>query len=405
MGSLIAGACTPATNGAPTQATPTPTVDADGPAPLPAAMKTMPVPGRDGARTHLLALRHAPEAARMQVLPLRIGSVGLEISAEVERPALARPDWEGRFTAVVGHGGGPVWASAEPDGAGWQVVLHTMGATDPRKIAAPLRPAALHVAGSGVVVGADNTIGWIDLSVEAPTWQEIHRRPDMKFKAYDLFVRSSEWLIAIDDEIMPMYADSFGLGAGDRPVHAAGWSLPGVINGHYTFAALARGGARDGVLFTVSPYGIMDGNGQDLAALRISGDVLAADAKVTLNSTRLEDPPVLEEHVSRQTGRPEKLAAGTDFTEWRGLALHGDRALLAAGTRGLLVVPQVFTPDTKATVVAVGGECRDVLVADERTWVLVGGATNAIVELAWDAAGAHERGRTALAGSWDRLVR
>lgn len=396
-------ACTPATNGAPTQATPTPSADAV--APLPAATRTLSVSSRDAARTHLLALRHAPEAARMQLLPLRIGSVGLEISGEVERPALARPDWAGHHAAVVGHGGGPVWASAEPDGAGWQVVLHTMGARDPREVAAPLRPAALHMAGAGLVVGADNTVGWIDLSVEAPTWREIHRRPDMRFKAYDLFVRASDWLIAIDDEVMPMYADSFGLGEGDRPAHAAGWSLPGVINGHYTFAALARGGPRDGVLFTVSPYGIIDGNGQDLAALRIVGDVLAADEKVTLNATRLEDPPVLEEHVSRRTNKPEKLAAGTDYTPWRGLALHGDRVLLAAGTRGLLVVPQSFTPDTKATVVAVGGECRDVLVADERTWVLVGGETNAIVELTWDAAGAHERGRTALAGSYDRLVR
>ena len=44
--------------------------------------------------------------------------------------------------------------------------------------------------------------------------------------------------------------------------------------------------------------------GQDLAALKIAGDALAFDAKVTLNSTRLADPPVLEEHVSRQTRKP-----------------------------------------------------------------------------------------------------
>lgn len=398
---MLAGACTQATSTPATQEVPTPEPAA---MPLPPAIST-PVPGRGGGpRTHVLALRHVPEAGRLQVLPLRIGSVGFEVSAEVERPALPRTDWEGRYSAVLGHDGGTTWASAEPDGQGWQVVVHTIGKPETRTVAAPLRPAALHVVGSAVIAGADNTIGWIDLAAPTLAWQEIHRRPDMKFKAYDLFVRDAEWLIAIDDEVMPMYADSFAVDDRGKPTHARGWSLPGIINGHYTHAALARSGARDGVLFTVTPYGIMDGNGQDLAALKITGDVLAFDAKVTLNSTRLSDPPVLEEHVSRETRQPEKLAAGTGYTPWRGLALHDGRVLLAAGTRGLLVLPQVFTPDTKATVVAVGDECRDVLVADGRTWVLVGGGENAVVELGWDAGAAKERGRTRLAGSYERFV-
>jgi len=398
---MLAGACTQATSTPATQEVPTPEPAA---MPLPPAIST-PVPGRGGGpRTHVLALRHVPEAGRLQVLPLRIGSVGFEVSAEVERPALPRTDWEGHYSAVLGHDGGTTWASAEPDGQGWQVVVHTIGKPETRTVAAPLRPAALHVVGSAVIAGADNTIGWIDLAAPTLAWQEIHRRPDMKFKAYDLFVRDAEWLIAIDDEVMPMYADSFAVDDRGKPTHARGWSLPGIINGHYTHAALARSGARDGVLFTVTPYGIMDGNGQDLAALRITGDVLAFDAKVTLNSTRLSDPPVLEEHVSRETRQPEKLAAGTGYTPWRGLALHDGRVLLAAGTRGLLVLPQVFTPDTKATVVAVGDECRDVLVADGRTWVLVGGGENAVVELGWDAGAAKERGRTRLAGSYERFV-
>lgn len=399
---MLAGACTQATS---TPPTPEPTTPA-GPevAPLPGAIKA-PVMGRDAARTHLLALRHTHEAGRLQVLPLRIGSVGLEVAKEIDRPAQPRTDWEGHYAAVVGHDGGVTWASGEPDGTGWQVVVHTIGGAETRTVAAPLRPAALHVVGGAVVAGADNTIGWIDIAAEGLAWREIHRRPDMRFKAYDLFARAGEWLIAIDDEVMPMYADSFSVDEAGRLTHTQGWSLPGIINGHYTHAALARSGARDGVLFAVLPYGIMDGDGQDLAALKIAGDVLAFDQKVTLNSTRMTDPPVLEEHVSRRTQEPEKLVAGAEFTAWRGLALHEGRVLLAAGTRGLLVLPQVFTPDTKATAVVVGEECRDVLVADGRTWVLVGGRESAVVELAWDGDAAKVRGKTALAGSYERFVR
>jgi hypothetical protein len=367
----------------------------------------------DPPRTHLLLLRHTDDAPELDVLPLALPAAGTPTLLPSHRlPALPRADWPGHYVAIATHGGQAAWAHAGGREGAWTLVRRDADSATPAP-AIPIGatiPAAMHMAGDVVMIGAGNTIGTVDLAADPPRWQALHRRPDMQFKAYDLFARAGEWLVAIDDEVMPMYADTFTLDATGHATHRAAWELPGVINGHYGAAVLGRTGPADGTLWVVASYGIMDGHGQDLAALAIQGDALQTKPDVILNSHPLDDPPVLEEHVSRHTGKPEKLALGTDFTPWTGLARFAPasgpaRLLLAAGPRGLLLVPERFGPTTRAEGIDVGGECADVWVDGERVLVLVAGPAPAVLELRPTATGLAPGLRLPLPVTYHRFVR
>lgn len=367
----------------------------------------------DPPRTHLVLLRHADTSPDVDALPLRLSTDPPALLPTQRTRALARTDWPGHYTAVTAHDGGSWWVSAGGDRDAWTLVQHGLG-YDESKRALGLQtttPAAMHVVGSVVYVGAGNTVSMVDLSATDPRLEQVHQRPDMQFKAYDLFARAGEWLVAIDDEVMPMYADAFTLDASGRATHRAAWSLPGVINGHYDAAVLGRRGPGfDGTLWMVAGYGVMDGHGQDLAALAIEDHALKVGPEVTINSRVMEDPPVLEEHVSRETGKPEKLAFGSDYTPWTGLArvvppAGPARLLLAAGARGLLVLPEAFGPSTRAEAIDVGGECADVLVDGDRVRVLVGGPAPALLELSATATGLEPGPRLSLPAAYQRFVR
>jgi hypothetical protein len=398
---LCLGGCTPGTgsptseNSAPEKAEAPPPVVASGRHPV-ATPRTEPSQAWvERPRSHLLLLRHTDTSAEIDVLPLRVATDPPAPLSALRVPALPRSDWPGHYVAVAAHGRGQRWVHAGGSEGAWTLVERDLEPkTPPRElpIGATI-PAAMHMVGETVFIGAGNVVGTVELDTKAPRFSVLHERPDMKFKAYDLFARTGEWLVAIDDEVVPMYADAFTLDADGRATHRAGWELPGVINGHYDAAVLGRSGAGfDGTLWVVASYGIMDGHGQDLAALAIRDHALGVGPDVTLNSHVMEDPPVLEEHVSRETGKPEKLAFGRDYTPWTGLArvtpAEGPaRILLAAGPRGLLLLPEGFGPTTRAEAVDVGGECADVLVDGERVLVLVAGPAPALLELRPTATG------------------
>jgi hypothetical protein len=143
-------------------------------------------------------------------------------------------------------------------------------------------------------------------------------------------------------------------------------------------------------------YGIMDGSGHDLAALPLEGGKTKHDGELVLNSTASTDPPVLEEHIDRGSGKPTKIVAGTEVTTWTGVELVGEgdarRILLPAGARGLLAIPPKFTPETKA---------EDAKVDGARVFVLTG---KQLVELKWAESKATEVVRVELPDTFDRIV-
>ncbi|MCA9706366.1 MAG: hypothetical protein KDK70_11000 [Myxococcales bacterium] len=334
--------------------------------------------------SHLLAVHHDDTRASARTTAVELATPGPVAGDERSWPALPLERWPGHFTFPASHDGGPHYAVARPDGERFSLVWAAVGdaAADRTVDLGPRAPAALLVAGTHVLAGIDNIVGEADFEPPVPTFRELHTRPEMpRGKAYDLLTRTGDWVIAIDDIVMPIYADGLRLGPGGRARHEVGFELPGAINGTYRYAALHRTGPDTGVLYAIVSYGIMDGSGQDLARLPVEGGRTTSGFELILNSGG--HPNVLEEHVDRGTGKPTALTAGSTFTPWTGLALLEDPAglrhvLLAAGARGLLVLDPEVGPTTKAETIELGGPCYDVRAVGARVFALVEGA---VVEL------------------------
>nr|AYM53136.1 hypothetical protein [Pseudenhygromyxa salsuginis] len=342
-------------------------------------------PWRERTRTHLLLRRHGPKMTTADYVAVTIGDT-LEASPPLTSTATPLAFWPDHFASRAAHDGRNHFVIATGDAAPWQLRRHELGAdgtvqvTDTVEIGEVV-PAALHLVGDQLFMGQDNAVIRIDFAGPQPQRTEVHRRPDMIYKAYDLFVRDLEWLLAIDDEVVPIYAESLGLHQGAAPVREAGWELPGAINGHYYAGVLARRpghahGERNGTLYVLVSYGIMDGNGQDLAALPIRDGALTVEPELIINGGGRSKLPVLEEHVDRGSGEPRTLLAGAAFSPWRALARYlsadgRETLLLCAGPRDILAVPADFDGDSKASIVEIDGDCLDLLVDDGRIWALV----------------------------------
>lgn len=332
---------------------------------------------RDGAR--YFALRLSPRGAKV-----------LGEAAEVEGVAVNRYT----YLTPAAHAGGETWISGEPvEEGGFQLVLRDVsGKRLASHFLGEVAPAALHALGGKVaVVGQGNRVCRVDFSASPPRYETVLERPKMRpGKAYDLFARAGEWLIAIDDVVMPIYGDTFKVGRDRKLTHEEALTLPGVINGSYRLLSLVTRGPRDGTLYAYAPYHIMSGRGHDLAALDFAQGKGTWDPDAVLqNSAR--DPVVLEEHEGQRGNR----IAGEAVTPWTGLTYVPERKqlLAAAGKRGLLAIPAPFSAQTKAEALGFA-PCLDVARVGGRLWVLLGGAEPALLEL--DPTTAKERGRTAL---------
>ncbi|HBP21630.1 MAG TPA: hypothetical protein DEA08_28080, partial [Planctomycetes bacterium] len=261
-------------------------------------------------------------------------------------------------------------------------------------------PAALHaLSGKVAVVGQGNKVCRVDFGASPPSYETVLERPKMRpGKAYDLFARAGEWLIAVDDVVLPIYGDTFKVGRDLKLTHEEALNLPGVINGSYALLSLVREGRRDGTLYAYAPYHIMSGRGHDLAALRFAKGKGTWDPDAVLQNSE-RDPVVLEEHK----GQRGNLIAGKTLTPWTGLTYVAERKqlLAAAGERGLLAIPAPFTAKTQATSLG-HAPCLDVAATEGRLWVLQGGEKPALVEL--DPKTCEERARTPLPVACNQLL-
>jgi hypothetical protein len=244
------------------------------------------------------------------------------------------------------------------------------------QLGVPAFPAALRVVKDALYVGMSGSFGWIDLAAPKPTYVELVKREGFAHKPYDRFAREGDRLLAIDDEVVPMYADWYSIDGAGKPVkRLADWTLPSIINGHYMKAALLPTGAgNDFTLYLIGWYGVLSGDGQVLISVPIKNDQLVFDKNITLPN-RDGRLAVLVEHEARKGGnRKDELLAGDKLTLWHDLAIarRPNKILLAALGRGLMVVPAKFGPRSKdVEVIDLGGEVWAVRAHGERLLALV----------------------------------
>ena len=389
------------------------------PSPLPAPVKAVtPAAGIAAlADGWVLLERHEATSGTAAYRAVFVGAGGagpVRVGEEIERPALARADWPGHVRAVVAFDGGRfalAEAVATPSGERSRVVVERVDGARAAPLSVDLAdvvPTALHVARQTLFVGAIGRVGVVDLGAAPPVVRDVVTRAGDFRKPYDLFVREGDVLLAIDDEVTPVFADLFRLDARGAPTRLADLRLPPMINGHYRAAALAPDGPEAWTAYAVLPFGIIDGSGQLLATLHLRGGRVEPGEDVVLNQTGSR-PGVLEEFVPRGSpSGPPRLLVGSQITDFRGVAVAptATRVLVAADGRGLLAVPPTLVETTRPEVIDVGDACRDVLRVGDRVLALVAtGTAGALVVLEANAAAVTVVARHDLPRGYDRFVR
>lgn len=343
----------------------------------------------DPAGRHWLAIAHdnTSKTARVHAIDLGDGDKDGTNSKLGNFEAMTQANWPGHYrTLATSDGTRWVWgqSAGTDDDLTYSLVVRS-GTTVEREIElGSVEPTGLHLIGDVLFIGSRGAaVQMVDLSAANSPLTDVVRRQHHPSKGYDVFAQSGNYLLAIDDVVMPMYADWFEMTpAGMRRL--GDWNMPGVINGHYNAAALLPRSTGHFWLFVTASYGIMSGSGQNLAALDIRGSVLEFSEGLILQNAGPDDR-VLEEHEPRDgsQGTPVRLA-GNEMTSWTGMAVHGptEQVLLAAGSRGLMILPAAFDSSTKATLIDLGGPVHDVAVRGDQVIALASGQGKKQSELA-----------------------
>jgi hypothetical protein len=399
MKALVFVAALAACGGAPTE--PLATLPAK-PRPAPVDVE---VPTATGAERWLLLEQHAQRAPTVRHVAVELGA-DLRTPPTTtdlgESPALALyPNDKAPHHAVAAHDGTRWVQVVDSERGGLRAVVRSLPASTPLATIelGDITPAALHLVGDALWIGARSKVGWADLAERSPKVRTLVERDQRRAKYYDLFAHSGDRLIAIDDVVRPLYADWFALDARGAPgEHLGDWILPGMVNGHYTGATLVRDGEGFALFTTSTSSSGYSGPGQGMFRLPIAGDAYVSRGDAM-------QPDISETDMTRRR-QPSALVAGTTFTAWEGFAVSpdGEQVLIAAGERGLLVMPSKLPSGVTAATIDLGGKVRDVTVRGAELFALVSteAGTSELVVLAPDTL--EVAARHALPGELDRFV-
>ena len=307
----------------------------------------------------------------------------------LQRVLLAAATSEGDFVAVI--------ESSSSCSSGQCMIqrYRSKGAqvSDSTAVSLPMYPVCMFILDSDTVfLGFDGLVAWVDFSAPVTTqvaaYAELYRSKN-NAKPYDMFTitKNKRILIAVDDTEFPFFADTFRITNNYRkddsntssstvvPVHESHWTLPALINGRYTHATVLSNDS----LILASQFGCRNRSGRSLQ--RISVELFEQQQKKTRSSSsspapnndkygqwydydwREEDrynnasnsktneqqqqPRTIEEYLGRVWHRVVTFATHHE-------GKREERILVAAGDRGLLVLPSDFNEKTRGRFVSPG---------------------------------------------------
>lgn len=212
-------------------------------------------------------------------------------------------------------------------------------------------PSAIMAMGDRCVVAFKGKVDVIDFKARPPARRTIHTYDQPASKPIDTFAWDGRVVVGVDDMVMPKFAFVYELGADGALSAKYTGQLGHLTNGTYGDAVLA-----DGWLVAMTYERYRGGETQGLELFRVGPSELKPEAKV--DESRADDD-------SKKT-----VLAGNDMTSWRALGVADDRILVCASKRGILSLPPGLRKEAKAQALDVGGSCDDMLVVDDRVYVL-----------------------------------
>ena len=373
------------------------------PKPRPAPAAHVDIPAAPGAERWLVLEQHEITSSTARYIAVRLADdphARPTVTELGEAVVVSNPLYSpgARFLAVAAQDGNRWVALAPSERGGLRAVVRSLD--DATSLATielgDIVPAALHLVRDALWVGTSSRVGWIDLAAARPRFQLLVDRGTQTRKHYDLFARSGDRLLAIDDIVYPMYADWFALDVRGAPrEHLGDWQLPATVYGHYTAAVLSPDVDGFALFATTTSSSGWSGPGHELFRRPIERDALIGGADMA--------PQVSETRGAGRAAVPS-VVAGDTFTSWDGLAVSIDRRhlLVAAGDRGLFVFPSALPAHGRPSVVDLGGTVRDLAVRGSNLLALVttsGASELVVLTPTFDVAARHP-----LPGVLDRFV-
>lgn len=262
----------------------------------------------------LVGIRHDPTGGRMRVVPVRLHDAGVEVAAD----AAVSITGYSRFNPPVTVDAGTVFVAdyQEKVLTRWTPFVPD---AKPQSIPMPEHPASVLADGSRVLVGIRGGMLMVDFGVVPPRVTTLHQSAQRRFqKPVDFIVALPRMLVGIDDVVIPKFAFVFDLDAEKTPTFSRVVDMPAGVNAHYTAAVPYR----TEHMVLAESFGHRGGFGANLQV-----------AHVTARGISLEGA---QESEMRGGGDSFRGFAGETFTEWTGLGVIGDTAIIGAGSRGVL---------------------------------------------------------------------
>ncbi len=215
-------------------------------------------------------------------------------------------------------------------------------------------PSAILAMGDRCLVAFTGKVEVFDFKTQPPGRKTVHSYDKPASKPIDTFAWDRQVVVGVDDWVMPKFAFVYHLETDGslRPKYTS--NLGTLTNGVYGEAVLA-----DGWLLAMTYEGYRGGESQGLQLFSVG-------------EAELKQRGRADESTSTD-GKEKTVLAGADMTSWRAVGIAGDRILVCASARGILTLPPDLPKGAKAETLDASGRCDDMLVVDERIYVLDAG--------------------------------
>ena len=315
-------------------------------------------------------------------------------------PAIERyPGDDLKIPAPITHDGNGAYAIIGSSGDKHHVDYYPSLSADAVTVSlGAIYPKALLLHGKTLFVGSSRAeLGWIHLDADPPFYVKFVERSDSIYKAYDMFARAGNHVLAIDDEYEPIVSDLFLVDKRGNPNHLAQIYLP---IASYKHAIILPPSPENGhFLYLMSEFRhfIQESQQAEYAEHRLTRLEIIDSAVIKRNGEQgkrsyhnsayeIKQGAQPSDHGMRRSPHRGQLIAGKKYTRWLGMAVTiadgSPVAWVAAGDRGILRFGERPTEDSRPSQYDMGAPCLDIIAIGNTLYAILGGESPSVAQLA-----------------------